>query len=154
MKINRLAGACIVFLGLAGCCEDKAESPNHMSFLSREEALLDVLKDEERDMNVYGSYQLKNGSVLTVFKGLMNDQDIWMADIGKENERWKVDHLDLLRGSGEVNQGNGLIYTNDETGYEVGVLSGKNPVSSVKIIEAGNDTYWIKDLEVFSEQEE
>jgi hypothetical protein len=155
MKIKRFAAACIVFLGLWSCSEDKVDSPNPKAFFTPEEALLNVLKDEERDLIIMGSSQLRNGSVLTVFKGYMNDQDIWMADISHINDLWKVDHLDLLKGLGAADEEKGLIYTNEKTGYEVGFLTAGNSdihtKENMKMIDTGEGSFWIKDLGIHSQ---
>ena len=58
----------------------------------------------------------------------MNDKDIWLADIRKENGKWKAKGITLLNGSFEGQGGIQTVTANRENGYEAGYIESDVPV--------------------------
>lgn len=131
---------CSVFL--IGCSEGKAESA-----VTPEKALEFIEKsDEPREYHVYDSYQVNDDLVLILFKGHMNDQDIWLAESKRENGHWKIDDVIMINNYLDKDEAHYTIHENEELGYEVGYIKGdtteiKNE-DNIKLIDLGKDEEW------------
>ena len=86
MKRLMLFMALSMVLVQAGCDEAGKEAANKPA------DALNMIEDgnERRDIIVHGSYKVHEKLFLYVFRGVMNDKDIWLADIRKENGKWKA----------------------------------------------------------------
>lgn len=132
-----------VFL-LVGCIESSQKSAN-----LPEDALRKIeVENEEREINVYGSHKVNEELVLIVFRGVMNNEDIWVADVHKEDGQWIAKEIVQMNGPFE---GNGEIQTliiNDDFGYEVGYIESTVPINEnltvIEIDEIVDWKIWIK----------
>ncbi|MFC0470125.1 hypothetical protein ACFFHM_06205 [Halalkalibacter kiskunsagensis] len=129
MKLNLILVAFLFIFLLIGCNGDNPETIN-----SPEDALKMIEEvGKEREIHVYGSYEVNDDLVLIVFKGAMNDNDIWIADVHNQDGQWSAQEIVLMSGPFE-GQGNiQTIIRNDEYGYEVGYME-----SSVTVIESAS----------------
>ena len=81
--------------------------------------------------------------VLYVFRGIMNDKDIWVADIRKAEGQWKVKEITQMNGPFEGNGDTQTIITNEDFGYEVGYIENNIPVTNdLNIIEIEGIEEW------------
>jgi hypothetical protein len=122
-----------VFL-LVGCNESSQETANYP-----EDALKAIeIENVEREINVYGSHEVNEELVLIFFRGAMNDEDIWVADVHKEDGQWTAK---------EIVQMNGPFEENDEIQtiirYEVGYIESNVSVTeNLNIIEIDGIADW------------
>lgn len=107
-------------------------------------------ESKEREIIVYGFHQVNEALVLFVFRGVMNDQDIWVADIHKSDGEWKVKEIVQMNGLFADMSETQTVISNDDLGYEVGYMDSNVPVDdSFHIIDIeGIDDWkiWIKEL--------
>lgn len=133
----------IVFL-LFGCKESRQGPAN-----SPEDALRMIeTENAEREINVYATHKVNEDLVLIVFRGVMNDEDIWLADVHNEDGEWKAKESVQMNGPFE---GNGEIQTiiiNEDFGYEVGYIDSNVPIPEnlnvVEIDKVEDWKIWIK----------
>ena len=132
-----------VFL-LLGCNECSQETAN----LTEDALRMIEVENEEREINVYGTHKVNEGLVLIVFRGVMNDKDIWLADVHKEDGQWIAKGIVQMNGPFE---GYGEIQTliiNDDFGYEVGYIESTVPIAEnlnvVEIDDIEDWKIWIK----------
>ena len=128
----------LVFL-LVGCDEISKDAANYP------EDALKTIEDgnEERKIIVYGSHKVNEELVLYVFRGVMNDKDIWVADIRKDGGLWKVKEITQMNGPFEGNGDTQTIITNDDFGYEVGYIGNNVPVTDgLNVIEIEGIEEW------------
>jgi hypothetical protein len=122
MKSNLMLIVLTVVVSLVGCNEISKESAHYP-----EEALKNIeVGNSERDISVYGSHEVNEELVLFVFRGVMNDKDVWVADVHKEDGQWVAKEIVQMNGPFE---GKGTIQTvvsNEEFGYEVGYIKSNN----------------------------
>jgi hypothetical protein len=123
MKSNVILAMLLLFFLLAGCDEisiDAASSP--------EDALKTIeTGNKEREITVYGSHQVNEALVLIVFQGVMNNKDIWVADVRKANGQWKAEEVVQMNGPFEGKGDTQTIITNEEFGYEIGYIDSDVP---------------------------
>jgi hypothetical protein len=132
-----------VFL-LVGCNESSQETAN-----SPEDALRMIeVENGEREINVFGTHKVNEDLVLIVFRGVMNDEDIWLADVHKEDGQWIAKEIVQMNGPFE---GNGEIQTliiNKDFRYEVGYIESNVPFTEnlnvVEIDDIEDWKIWIK----------
>ncbi|CAH2716193.1 hypothetical protein BACCIP111895_03377 [Neobacillus rhizosphaerae] len=117
MKSRFIVILLFVFL-LGGYISASKDSKN-----TPEDALYD-LKEENRNVHFYGSTQVNKSLVLMVFKGYMNDKDIWVADIQNQKGHWKVEKIIKMDQSLYELSETHSIHKDDEIGYELGYLKG------------------------------
>ncbi|MGM0844970.1 MAG: hypothetical protein ACQEUT_08330 [Bacillota bacterium] len=132
-----------VFL-LVGCNESSQEPAN----LPEDALRVIEAENEEREINVFGTHSVNKDLVLIVFRGLMNDKDIWLADIHKEDGQWIAKEIVQMNGPFE---GNGEIQTliiNEGFGYEVGYIDSNVSIPEnlnvVEIADIEDWKIWIK----------
>ncbi|WP_421378265.1 hypothetical protein ACOJQI_12535 [Bacillus salacetis] len=129
-------------LFLLGCTnENKEESLDDYPADTPEEAVK-LVSDKEKELKIYGNFQAHDELVLVVFKGFMNKEDIWIAEVEKEDDKWITKKVVLME---EPQKGEDpLIYSDSDKGYEAGYLeegqtdfeSGKN----IKVIDLDEDS--------------
>lgn len=105
------------------------------------------VENEERTMTIYGAHHVNDELALIVFKGVMNDQDVWLADVHKVSDQWKVIELVQLSGPFAGEGDRQTVVINDELGYEVGYMTNDVLASDrLKIIEVTHQDWkvWIK----------
>lgn len=129
---------------LAGCTESNQNLVNNP-----EDALKTIeVGNEEREINVYGSHKVNEELVLIVFRGAMNDKDIWVADVHKEDGRWVAKEIVQMNGPFEESSDIQTVIISDEFGYEVGYIKSEVPVAgdlNIFEIEGISDwKIWIK----------
>lgn len=144
MKLNlMLVIISCVFL-IVGCNEGSQETANYP-----EDALKVIeMENKEREINVYGSHEVNEELVLIVFRGAMNDKDIWVADVHKEDSQWTAKEIVQMNGpfvgNGEIQ----TVITNDDFGYEVGYIKSNVSVNEnlniIEIDEMADWKIWIK----------
>lgn len=135
---------------LTGCTESSQSFVN-----SPEDALKSIeVGNEEREINVYGSYKVSEELELIVFRGVMNDKDIWVADVHKVDGKWVAKGIVQMNGpfkeSGDIQ----TLLLSDEFGhplnYELGYIKSDVPVTvdlNVFEIEGISDwKIWIKEI--------
>lgn len=132
-----------VFL-LVGCNESSQETANYP-----EDALKAIqIENEEREINVYGSHEVNEELVLVFFRGAMNDEDIWVADVHKEDGQWTAKEIVQMNGPFEENGEIQTVITNDDFGYEVGYIKSNVSVNEnlniLEIDEIADWKVWIK----------
>jgi hypothetical protein len=127
-----------VFL-LLGCNESSQETANYPV-----DALKAIeIENVEREINVYGSHYVNEELVLIVFRGAMNDEDIWVADVHKEDGQWTAKEIVQMNGPFEENGEIQTIITNDDFGYEVGYIESNVSVTeNLNIIEIDGIADW------------
>lgn len=102
------------------------------------------IENKEREIIEYGSHKVNDELVLIVFRGAMNDEDIWIADIRKDDGKWKAKEIVQMNGPFEGKADNQIIITNDEFGYEVGYMESNVEVTeNLNIIEIEEIEDWI-----------
>lgn len=112
-----------VFL-LAACTEESEDLVK-----SPEDALKMIEQgNEDREIKVYGSHKVNEKLVLIVFKGAMNDKDIWIADVHKEGNKWGVKKIVQMNGPIDSSSDIQTVIVSDESGYEVGYIKNNVPV--------------------------
>lgn len=129
---------------LAGCTESNQNLVNNP-----EDALKTIeVGNEEREINVYGSHKVNEELVLIVFRGAMNDKDIWVADVHKEDGQWVAKEIVQMNGPFEESSDIQIVIISDEFGYEVGYIKSEVPVAgdlNIFEIEGISDwKIWIK----------
>ncbi|MGD7024888.1 hypothetical protein FZC79_05080 [Rossellomorea vietnamensis] len=137
-KSLTLVFVALVFL-LVGCNESSQEPAR-----SPEDALRMIeVENEKRQINVYGTHKVNEDLVLIVFRGVMNGEDIWLADVHKEDGQWKAKESVQMNGPFE---GNGEIQTiiiNEDFGYEVGYIESNVPIpENLNIVEIDKVEDW------------
>ncbi|WP_047980515.1 hypothetical protein [Ornithinibacillus contaminans] len=135
------------FILLVGCDEINDETANNP-----EDALKAIeVGNKEREIIVYGSHKVNEALVLFVFRGVMNDKDIWVADIHKEDGQWKANGIVQMNGPFEGMGETQTVISNNEFGYEVGYMDGNVPVDDslhvIEIEEIDDWKIWIKQSE-------
>ncbi|WHY87358.1 hypothetical protein QNH39_05745 [Neobacillus novalis] len=143
MFVNMKLRFCVILLFvflLGGCISVSKVSPN-----TPEDALYD-LKEENRNVHIYGSSQVNNSLVLMVFTGYMNNEDIWVADIQNQKGHWKVEKIIKMDQSlYELNETHS-IYKDDELRYELGYHKGdsndKEKEANQKVIPLEDESDW------------
>ncbi len=125
-----------LLVGCDGIGKDVANSP--------EDALKTIEEGyEERMIIVYGSHKVNEEAVLYVFRGVMNDKDIWVADIRNDSGEWEVKEIFQMNGPFEGNVDNQTIITNYDVGYEVGYIESDVVVTDdINIIEIDGIEEW------------
>ncbi|WP_391115967.1 hypothetical protein [Psychrobacillus sp. L3] len=110
---------------LSGCTEG---SPNLDS--SPEDALKRIeVGNEEREINVYGSLKVNKELELLVLRGAMNNKDIWVADVHKEDGRWVAKGIVQMNGPFEGSDDIQTVIISEEFGYEVGYVKSGVPLT-------------------------
>lgn len=124
---------------LAGCTES-----NQKLVKNPEDALKTIeVGNEEREINVYGSHKVNEELVLIVFRGAMNDEDIWVADVHKEDGQWVAKEIVQMNGPFEKNGDVQTVVISDEFGYEVGYIDSDVPVTGdLNIFEVEGISDW------------
>ena len=146
MKSNLILVILSLAFLLVGCDEISKDAANYP------EDALKTIEDgnKERKIIVYGSHKVNEELALYVFRGIMNDKDIWVADIRKTEGQWKVKEITQMNGQFEGNGDTQTIIPNEDFGYEVGYIENNVPVTSdLNIIEIeGIEEWkiWIKQL--------
>lgn len=144
MKSNLIVITLSMVFLLVGCDEVNKDSANNP-----EDALKTMEEGyEEEEIIVYGSHKVNDELVLYVFKGHMNDKDIWVADVRKDRDKWKAKEVFQMNGPFEDNGDIQTVITNDDFGYEIGYIESHVPVTDdLNVIEIeGNEEWkiWIK----------
>ncbi len=127
-----------VFL-LAGCTESNQNLVNNPEYALK---TIEVGNDE-REINVYGSHKVNEELVLIVFRGAMNDKDIWVADVRKEDGQWVAKEIVQMNGPFEESGDIQTVIISDEFGYEVGYIKSEVPVAGdLNIFEVEGISDW------------
>lgn len=128
----------LIFL-LAGCNESSKEGAN----LPEDALRMIVVENEEREIHVYGSHKVNEELVLIVFRGAMNDKDIWVADVHKEDGQWVAKGIVQMNGPFEGSGDIQTVIVNDNFGYEVGYIESDAPVTGdLNVIEIDGIVDW------------
>lgn len=139
MKLNlMLIIISFVFL-LVGCNESSQPTANYP-----EDALKGIeIENEDREINVYGSYKVNEELVLIVFRGAMNDEDIWVADVHQEDGQWTAKEIVQMNGPFEESSEIQTVITSEAFGYEVGYIESNVPVTEdLNVIEIDGIVDW------------
>jgi len=139
MKLKLIIIVILFGFLLAGCTES-----NQKLVKNPEDALKTIeVGNEEREINVYGSYKVNEELVLIVFRGAMNDEDIWVADVHKEEGQWVAKEIVQMNGPFEKNGDIQTVVISDEFGYEVGYINSGVPVTGdLNIFEVEGISDW------------
>ncbi|BCB02568.1 hypothetical protein [Bacillus sp. KH172YL63] len=143
MKLNMIVLMLSLVFLLSACngSDDPEGSP------SPEEALKKI-GNEERNMTVYGTYKVNDDLVLFVFRGAMNEKDIWIADVHREDGRWTAQGIVQMNGPIEGNGDRQTVIVNEEDGYEAGyITSAASDTEDLKMIDidgVGDWKIWFK----------
>lgn len=124
---------------LAGCTE------NNQNLVKNPEDALKTIEvgNEDREINVYGSHKVNEDLVLLVFRGAMNDEDIWVADVHKEDGQWVAKEIVQMNGPFEESGDIQTVIISDEFGYEVGYIkSGVSANGYLNIFEVEGISDW------------
>lgn len=148
MKINLMLIIILFVFLLAGCKESSPEVSQETAKYPEDALKAIEIENEEREINVYGSHKVNEELVLIVFRGAMNDEDIWVADVHKEEGQWTAKEIVQMDGPFEENGEIQTVITNDDFGYEVGYIENNVPVTEdlniIEIDEIGDWKIWIK----------
>lgn len=135
---------------LMGCTNSSQSVVN-----SPEDALKSIESgNEEREIHVYGSYKVSEELELLIFRGVMNDQDIWVADVHKVDGQWVAKGIVQMNGPFKESDDIQTLLLRDEFGlpldYELGYIKSNVPVPEdlhVFEIEGISDwKIWIKEI--------
>ncbi|WP_047983465.1 hypothetical protein [Ornithinibacillus californiensis] len=139
MKSNVILAILSLFFLLVGCDEINIDAAN-----SPEDALKTIeIGNKEREIIVYGSHQVNEALVLIVFRGVMNDKDIWVADVRKANGQWRAEEVVQMNGPFEGKGDIQTIITNEEYGYEIGYIDSDVPATNKgSVIEVDGVEEW------------
>ncbi|QFT90765.1 hypothetical protein FIU87_19145 [Bacillus sp. THAF10] len=97
----------------------------------------------DREITVYGSHKVNEELFLFVFRGVMNDKDVWVAEIQKNNGQWEAKEVVQMNGPFEGMSDTQTVITNDDYGYEVGYMESNIPVTdNLKVIEIEGIEEW------------
>jgi hypothetical protein len=134
-----------VFLLLAGCNFDKKEEEAAAQYSAEtpEEVMKLVEEDEKRDFTIFGTHQVDDRLAFVVFKGFMNEKDIWIAEIEKENGQWITKKFVLMEFPQDHEQP--ITYTDSDTGYEAGYINDSTELDTkenTKVINLDDDSEW------------
>ncbi len=124
---------------LIGCTESNQNLVNNP-----EDALKTIeVGNDEREINVYGSHKVNEELVLIVFRGAMNDKDIWVAEVRKEDGQWVAKEIVQMNGPFEDSEDIQTVIISDEFGYEVGYIKSEVPVAGdLNIFEVEGISDW------------
>ncbi|MEH7236708.1 hypothetical protein [Bacillus sp. JJ1562] len=124
---------------LVGCTESSEDIANNP-----EDALKTIeVGNEEREIHVYGSHKVNDEFVLIVFRGAMNDKDIWVTDVHKGDGQWTAKEIVQMNGPFEGSGDIQTVITSEEFGYEVGYIKRNVPVTeNVNVFEIEGITDW------------
>ena len=140
-----LIAALFVFL-LAGCSEG-----NQTIGDTPEDALKQIEQENEpRDVKVYGSHEVNDDLVLMIFRGVMNDEDIWVADVHKlDAGQWKVESVIQMNGPFESDFEIQTVEKNVAYDYEFGYINSNASITgdfeTFEIEGISDWKIWIKD---------
>lgn len=133
---------------LAGCNESGPEVSQETANYPEDALKAIEIGNEEREINVYGSHKVNEDLVLIVFRGAMNDKDIWVVDVHKEEGQWTAKEIVQINGPSDENGEIQTVITNDDFGYEVGYIKSNVPVTEdlniIEIDEIRDWKIWIK----------
>lgn len=132
------------FFLLAACTEESEDLVKNP-----EDALKMIeLGNEDREIKVYGSHKVNEKLVLIVFKGAMNDEDIWVADVHNKENQWVVKEIVQMNGPVDSSADIQTVIVSDEFGYEVGYIksdvSVPEELNVFEIKEISDWRIWIK----------
>lgn len=137
MKSNLILIILFVFL-LLGCNEGSQETAS-----VPEDALKLIELGNDREIEVYGSHKVNEELVLIVFRGVMNDEDIWVADVHKKDGQWIAKEIVQMNGPFEGNDEMQTLIINDDFGYEMGyIASDVPPTENLTVIEVDGIMDW------------
>lgn len=106
-----------------------------------EEALENLQKEEQnRDFKLYGILNAGDDLAFVAFKGLMNDQDFWVAEVTKKNQYWAVTNCYLIMDSGIPNEV--YHFENVDLGYELGFTRGEMADDNARFFEFEEEVEW------------
>ncbi|SOC41573.1 hypothetical protein [Ureibacillus acetophenoni] len=139
MKSNLMLIILSLLFLLVGCNEISKETAHYP-----EDALKNIeVGNKEREIIIYGSHKVNEDLVLFVFRGVMNDKDVWIADVHKDDGQWVAKEIVQMNGPFKGKGNIQTVVTNDEFGYEVGYIESNNSeTDDLNIIEIEGIEDW------------